>query len=259
MNNNKKQKVQYGWYAGNFMIGCGVIGIVGLALFFTGVFAPLPFARALTVTGGIMALLFLWPAAGMIVMNLRIFRNKARYDYLKRFKAPRVLDCGCGTGRHAIALAKALPERGHLTGIDIYNTVITGNSLETVRRNACLENVERITEFTHGSITDIPFKDNSFDIISVQSVLHEMHNRQDLERALSEIRRVLKKDGLLVIGEWHSLTPYLIFSMGFLTLMMATVVFKTKHFWRRTIRQAGLKIVREINSRGFIIFNCRTV
>jgi ubiquinone/menaquinone biosynthesis C-methylase UbiE len=257
MNNKKNMKVQYGWYAGNFMIGCSVIGMFGLAFIVIGIFFSLPFARELFITGLIVSILFVWPVLGMVVMNLRIFSAKANYNYLKRFKAPKVLDCGCGTGRHAIALAKALPQGGHLSGIDIYNTIITGNSLETVRRNACLENVDTITDFSHGSITDIPFKDNSFDIISVQSVLHEIHNSEDLKQALREIKRVLKKDGLLLIGEWHSLTPFLILSMGFLTLMMATVVFKTKYFWRKIIRQAGLEIVREINNRGFIVFNCK--
>ncbi len=257
MKNKKNQQVQYGWYAGNFLIGCGIIGMTGLSLIFISVFIPLAFANILFIAGLITSILFLWPALGMIIMNLRIFSAKAHYDYLKRFKAPKVLDCGCGTGRHAITLAKSLPEGGHLTGIDIYNTVITGNSLETVKRNARLENVDTITDFRHGSVTDIPFKDNTFDIISVQSVLHEIHNQRDLQQALHEIKRVLKKDGLLLIGEWHSLTPFLILSMGFLTLMMATIVFKTKYFWRKKIRQAGLTIVKEINNKGFIIFNCK--
>ncbi len=236
------------------MIGCGMIG---LALIFIGAFVPLPFARVLIIAGIITAILFLWLALGMVIMNLRIFSSRACYDYLKRFKAPKVLDCGCGTGRHAIALAKALPKGGHLAGIDIYNTVITINLLETVKRNARIESVNNITDFKHGSITEIPFKDNSFDIISVQSVLHEIHKPQDLQRALSEIKRVLKKDGLLIIGEWHSLTPFLIFSMGFLTFMMATIVFNTKYFWRKIFRQAGLTIVKEIDNKGFVIFNCK--
>jgi ubiquinone/menaquinone biosynthesis C-methylase UbiE len=257
MNNKKNQRVQYGWYAGNFLIGCGIIGTIGLVLVFIGFLLPLPFARTLLTAGIIISILFLWPALGMIIMNLRIFSSKARYDYLKRFKAPKVLDCGCGTGRHAIALAKALPEGGRLTGIDIYNTVITGNSLATVRRNARLENVEKLTDFRQGSITDIPFKDNSFDIISVQSVLHEIHNPDELSQAFREMKRVLKKNGLLCIGEWHSLTPFLIFSMGFLTLMMTTIVFKTKYFWRQKIHQAGLTIVKESNNKGFIVFHCR--
>ncbi|MBN1797966.1 MAG: class I SAM-dependent methyltransferase [Spirochaetales bacterium] len=257
MNNKKNLKVQYGWYAGNFLIGCGIIGVFGLALIFTGIFIPFPLADMLFMAGLIVSILFLWPALGMVILNLRIFSSKTHYDYLKRFKAPKVLDCGCGTGRHAIAMAKALPKGGYLTGIDIYNTVITGNSLETVKRNARIESVANITDFRHGSITEIPFKDNSFDIISVQSVLHEIHKPQDLQHALAEIKRVLKKDGLLIIGEWHSLTPFLVFSMGFLTLMMATIVFKTKYFWRKIISRAGLEIVREINNRGFIIFNCK--
>jgi ubiquinone/menaquinone biosynthesis C-methylase UbiE len=194
---------------------------------------------------------------GMIIMNVNIFSTAPQYDFLEKFIAPKVLDCGCGTGRHALALARALSEGGHLTGIDIYNNVITGNSLETVRRNARLEKVDAITDFQDGSITEIPFKDNSFDIISVQSVLHEIHEQEDLKKALHELKRVVKKDGLLVIGEWHSLTPYLIFSMGILSLMMSTFVFKTKYYWRKRLQHEGISIVEETNINGFIRFQCK--
>lgn len=257
MNKNKKMKAKYGWYAGNFITGFGIIGLSGLLLIFVGLIFSFPFTRVFFIAGLILSILFTWPAMGMIAMNLQIFSAKPDYSYLMQFNAPRVLDCGCGTGRNAIALAKALPPGGHLSGIDIYNSIITGNSLETVERNASIEKVDTISDFRHGSITDIPFDDNSFDIISVQSVLHEIHNSRDLNRALSEVKRVLKNNGLLIIGEWHSMTPRLILYTGFLIFMMATVVFKTKYFWRKIIQKAGMDIVKETDNGGFNIFNCK--
>jgi SAM-dependent methyltransferase len=259
MSQNKAEKPQYGWYGGNFVKGIAVLGLAGLLLLAGGFIILSPFSNLLLITGLALCILFLWPTIGLIVMNLWIFSKKGEenYNFLKRFSKPKVLDCGCGTGRHAIELAKYLPPGGHLTGIDIYNNIISGNSLERVKRNAELEGVESVTDFQHGSITDIPFSNEQFDIISIQSVLHELHGSGDMEKALSEVKRVLKKDGLLTIGEWHVFSMFLLLTMGVMIIMMALFVFKSKNYWRKRIASNGFRIGREINHNGFIIFSCQ--
>jgi ubiquinone/menaquinone biosynthesis C-methylase UbiE len=56
---------------------------------------------------------------------------------------------------------------------------------------------------------NLPFENESRDIVVVQGGLHHLPNiPEDLDRTLSEVRRVLRPDGLFVMVEpW--LTPFL--------------------------------------------------
>ncbi len=68
-------------------------------------------------------------------------------------KALKILDVGCGTGRHAIELTK----RGyHVTGIDLSEA-----QLNRAREKATAENLE--INFLQGDARDLPFK-NEFDV-----------------------------------------------------------------------------------------------
>ncbi len=51
--------------------------------------------------------------------------------------------------------------------------------------------------FRKGDIMDIPFKDERFDVITSLEVLEHV---PDIQKALSETRRVLKKGGLFVMS-----------------------------------------------------------
>jgi len=208
----------------------------------------IPINIILLVIGIVISIVFLWPALGLLFGNILIPRMENNFDFLKGFSSPKILDCGCGTGLHAIKLAKELTNGGFLEGIDIYDTrAISGNSLQRVQKNAQLEGVIDKTHFQAGSITEIPFEDYSFDIISVQSVLHELHEKGDDIKALKELHRVLKDDGLLNIGEWNRNS---IQCVGMCGIFVA--IFKSMNHWERKIQENGFKIFkREINS-GFI-------
>ena len=246
----KNEKPKYGWYVGKIIVYLAVIGCAGLALFIVGFFSSYPLKIIFWIIGFTISIIFLWPALGLTAMNLWIPHRISQYEFMREFKAPQVLDCGCGTGRHAIQMAKQLPERGFLEGIDIYDErAISGSSLERVKRNAALEGVANITNFQKGSIIDIPFDDQRFDIVSVLSVLHEIHNNNDKKKADREIRRVLKDDGLLFMGEWDRRSLQLILFTGIFAF-----VFKPKIFWEIQLKDHGFEIIKTQNVSGFIDF-----
>ncbi|MCX5804133.1 MAG: methyltransferase domain-containing protein [Proteobacteria bacterium] len=111
----------------------------------------------------------------------------ARYQCASRYvKGKAVLDIACGTGYGS----KILYEGGGSTvlGIDISNKAIDF-ALSTYKD-------ERL-DFTVGDILNIRFPDNYFDaIVCFETIEHV----KDQERALSELLRVLKPDGLLIIS-----------------------------------------------------------
>jgi demethylmenaquinone methyltransferase/2-methoxy-6-polyprenyl-1,4-benzoquinol methylase len=95
-----------------------------------------------------------------------------------------VLDACCGTGDLAIAAAHA---GGNVTGLDFSEPM-----LERARRKA------PELEWLQGDLLALPFDDASFDAATVG---FGVRNVDDLQRALSELRRVLRAGGRVGILE----------------------------------------------------------
>jgi demethylmenaquinone methyltransferase/2-methoxy-6-polyprenyl-1,4-benzoquinol methylase len=96
----------------------------------------------------------------------------------------RVLDACCGTGDLALAAQAA---GGVVTGIDFSERM-----LERARRKSSA------IEWLQGDLLDLPFADRSFDAATVG---FGVRNVEDLDRALRELRRVLRPGGRLGILE----------------------------------------------------------
>jgi ubiquinone/menaquinone biosynthesis C-methylase UbiE len=103
-----------------------------------------------------------------------------------------LLDVPCGFGRHAIPLAAA----GHrVTGVDR-----SGPLLDEARRRA--SNARRL-KFVRADYRELPFADASFDAaINLFSSLGYLGDEEDT-KALTEIGRVLRPGGRLVIETMH--------------------------------------------------------
>jgi demethylmenaquinone methyltransferase/2-methoxy-6-polyprenyl-1,4-benzoquinol methylase len=95
-----------------------------------------------------------------------------------------VLDACCGTGDLAIACARA---GGRVTGLDFSERM-----LERARRKA------PELEWVRGDLLALPFDDASFNAATVG---FGVRNVEDLERALAELRRVLRDGGRVGILE----------------------------------------------------------
>ncbi len=135
-----------------------------------------------------------------------------RYDFLNRFlsagidkewrkKAIRqlvslqpktILDVATGTGDFAITSYNILkPEK--ITGIDI-----SDGMLDIGRKKVEKLKLEKKIELLNGDSEAILYDDNSFDAVTVA---FGVRNFEDLEKGLSEIYRVLKPGGKLIVLE----------------------------------------------------------
>ncbi len=102
-----------------------------------------------------------------------------------------VLDVGCGTGTFALALAAARPD-ADVIGID--------GDPEILARATGKEDAERV-QWREGMAAELPFADNSIDVVTMSLVLH--HLLPDQKRAaLSEIGRVLKPGNQFHLADW---------------------------------------------------------
>ncbi|MBD3184153.1 methyltransferase domain-containing protein [Candidatus Poribacteria bacterium] len=127
--------------------------------------------------------------------------NKQFIDFLRKIwdGKGKVLDIGTGAGRAAVESARAFPET-EVTGIDIWTNawVRFGLSKERAQRNAQLAGVNDRCVFKKGSALEIPFEDNSFQLVVSSFVFHEIRIPDRIE-LFREAIRVLEKNGTFVI------------------------------------------------------------
>jgi ubiquinone/menaquinone biosynthesis C-methylase UbiE len=108
---------------------------------------------------------------------------------LKKHKVKKILDLGCGTGRHLVYLAKR--------GFDVYGLDESRTGLKIARK--WLKD-EQLT--AHLKICDLynkyPFKNEFFDaVISTRAIHHG--SSKNVKKAIKEVSRVLKPNGIIFI------------------------------------------------------------
>lgn len=109
-----------------------------------------------------------------------------------------VLDVGCGTGNYTIELAKR--------GADVIGIDSSEEMLAWARIKAQKADIE--ASFMAADATNLPFPDSSFDIVISNGLLCFL---KEPEKALIEMRRVLKPGGRLVVGVLNRWSPWAFF------------------------------------------------
>lgn len=244
--------IDYGFYHKRTTFVSLFIGIFSLLTFILN-FLMVDFLKIVFIILGLFGIIFfLWPSLGLIIINFMTWNDKshptAKLQEIIDLDSPKILDIGCGTGRCAIKLAKNLNKGGHVYGIDIFNNAISGNSIQRVQANARIDNVESRTTFKYGSILEIPFPNNFFDVVNIAYVLHEIDEKK---QALSEIYRVLKSDGWLFITEFHKRNISTILLNGIYTLF-----YKNYKYWMKLLEESYFIDLLYVNTGPIALISC---
>lgn len=122
--------------------------------------------------------------------NQNYEKNQAvdvRFDYIKKFvRGEKVLDFGFGTGYFIKKFSSV--------GYDSYGFDISrGNDKQIVRKFSIIG-----IKVFFADITKLPFNNDFFDTITASEVFEHL-TEKELNTALNEIFRILKKDGRLII------------------------------------------------------------
>jgi ubiquinone/menaquinone biosynthesis C-methylase UbiE len=107
-----------------------------------------------------------------------------------------ILELGCGTGELWKECADRIPENWALTLTDL-----SDGMLDAAWRNLIF--LKRGIKFEKVDAQSIPYSDKTFDVVIANHMLYHVPDRK---KALAEIRRVLKDDGVLfatTVGETH--------------------------------------------------------
>ena len=115
---------------------------------------------------------------------------------LRRCQGKIVLDYGCGSG----SITYFIAEKGAnlAVGIDISDT-----SIEAANKRHNREGASSRTCFVLMDAERLGFTDSSFDIINCHSILHHL----DIQRAYSELARVIKPNGEIICNEPLAYNP----------------------------------------------------
>jgi ubiquinone/menaquinone biosynthesis C-methylase UbiE len=165
--------------------------------------------RTALITGGLV----LVSAAGLLAYVTRQREDPSACPYGLRFSldlphpfvtrsrlreilapepAQSVLEIGPGTGYYSLLAAQWLEPDGTLEVLDIQQEMLD----HTMRRAHALD-ISNIVP-RQGDVQALPYPDGHFDAAYLVATLGEV---PDKERALRELRRVLKPGGRLVVGE----------------------------------------------------------
>ncbi|MGM8214605.1 class I SAM-dependent methyltransferase [Bacillaceae bacterium W0354] len=105
-----------------------------------------------------------------------------------------VADLGAGNGFFTIPIAK-------ITEKTVFAVDIEPKMLEMLEERAREEQIENI-KYVISDLEDIHINDHTVHKILVSFVIHEVSN---LQKAIDDMKRILKRDGKLLILEWEAI------------------------------------------------------
>ncbi len=153
---------------------------------------------------------------------------RAYVDLVSQYSPPgsRILEIGCGNGLATYLLSQV---GYHVIGIEISLFFLT----DTTKWNS-----ERL----HFSVCDalhLPFGAETFDVVCSNDVIEHL---PDAERALSEMTRVVKTGGRIIIASPNLCSPL----MPFLDLLRMSLGKPGRPIWAETKRQAMKNIIANL-------------
>ncbi|MDF3001124.1 MAG: putative methyltransferase [Bacillota bacterium] len=159
-------------------------------------------------------------------------------ERLSREEAGCFLDIGCGTGTVLINLVNG---KRRLYGIDLSEKMVE-ISRDRLQENAVIEEADA---------ERLPFEDNLFDLVLCNASFHHYPNPREV---LQEIRRVLKPQGTLIIGEGYAFQPFrLLLNLYFRFADTGDFHSYGIHEFRKLLQRSGFQRI-ESNRIGMRLF-----
>jgi ubiquinone/menaquinone biosynthesis C-methylase UbiE len=181
---------------------------------------------------------------GEKILRMSVFNTIS--PYIKR--RDRILDLCCGTGTLTVLLAELFYDDCSIIGVDLSQGQIAQAQKKDIYPNL---------KFIVMDANNLQFNNESFDKIIISAALHEMDKKQRLN-VLSEVHRVLKKDGRFLIFEHHepSKPIYRILYNYYLGIIekMTSYSFEMQRNIFLELKKARFKIISQTPIEKFLRF-----
>ncbi len=128
-------------------------------------------------------------------------------------KDSKILDLCCGSGQSTKFLVE-------------HSQDVTGLDVSPVSLARAAHHVPQ-AKYVEGLAEDMPFADQSFDLVHTSAALHEMSPEQ-LQTILQEVNRILKPGGKFILADFHQATNPLFLPGLWLFLWL----FETETAWQ---------------------------
>ena len=109
----------------------------------------------------------------------------------KQKKGSKILDLGCGAGRHF-----------YKTEAEIYAVDFSDEMIKYAKLHAKKLKIKNVNFFV-AEAWKLPFEDNLFDVVLLISVMHCIQTKEHRQQTLKEVFRVLKSGGKVWLSNWN--------------------------------------------------------
>ena len=149
--------------------------------------------------------------------------------HLEGKQKPRILDVCCGTGSVILTFKEHFPD-SVAVGYDFSPGML---------RRAKEKDTEGQVVFVEGDAAELPFADDSFDVVTCSHVLYELKG-ETRQKALEEMRRVVRPDGCVLLME-HEVPSH-----PFVKLLFNIRMFSMGSSDAREFVAGGLEPIRKV-------------
>ncbi|MBI2110607.1 class I SAM-dependent methyltransferase [Candidatus Woesearchaeota archaeon] len=162
--------------------------------------------------------------------------------YSNHWKPDKILDIGCGNCRNLLPFAQQ--------GFQCYGIDFSREMLEKAHLYAKKHNFK--VKLRQAHMEHLPFKENTFDYCISIASFHHIETKQKRKKSLQEMRRVLKRDGYLLLAVWNKLQWRFLFSKkdSFITWHVKRKSYQRyNHLFtylelKKLVQEAGFQIIK---------------
>jgi SAM-dependent methyltransferase len=181
------------------------------------------------------------------ILSLLSDFEKGASDFCFSGAKGRILDAGCGNGNLLLrALKNDKNVSGQYIGMDF--------SRNMLGRAAFRAADDSRTVFLQGSVTSLPFQDQSFDWVASSGVLTCLPTTQAAAQSLQEFNRILKPGGVLVVDFFNSISHYTLLRRHIFKEPIGPPEYISPTEFKNELESAGFQV---LTYRGFDFKLCQ--
>jgi SAM-dependent methyltransferase len=161
----------------------------------------------------------------------------------------RILDAGCGNGN--LLLRALINDTDANKSTQYVGMDFSGNMLGRAAFRAAEDSRAC---FLQGSVTSLPFQDQSFDWVTSSGVLTCLPTPKIAAKAICEFNRVLKPGGILVVDFFNRISHYTLIRRHIFGESINPPEYVSPSEFQKELEKAGFRI---ISYRGFDFKPCQ--